>query len=68
MNTRMILRVLGYILLIFAALMLLPITAALCYRESVRPLLIPLLASALPGFALTRLPVRNTTLFARDGL
>ena len=67
MNGRMILRVLGYILLIFAALMLLPITAALCYRESVRPLLIPLLASALPGFALTRLPVRNTTLFARDG-
>ena len=57
MNGRMILRVLGYILLIFAALMLLPLIAALCFRESPLPLLIPLLGSAALG-ALFCLPGR----------
>ena len=67
MNTRMILRVLGYILLIFAALMLLPILAALWYRESPLPMLVPSLLAALTGLLLTRLRPRSTTLFARDG-
>ena len=67
MNGRMILRVLGYILLIFAALMLLPLIASLCFHESSLPLLIPLLGSAALG-ALFCLPrPRSTTLFARDG-
>ena len=67
MNRRMILRVLGYILLIYAALMLLPLLAALCFRESPLPLLIPLLLSAALGFLLTRPRPRSSTLFARDG-
>ena len=67
MNARMILRVLGYILLIFAALLLLPLIASLCFRENPVPLLIPLLGSALLGFLLTLPRPRSTTLFARDG-
>ncbi len=67
MNTRMVLRVLGYIMLIFAALMLLPILTALVFHEAVLPLLIPLLAAALPGVRLTRLQPRTSALFARDG-
>ena len=67
MNARMILRVLGYILLIFAALMLLPLIAALCFREDPFPLLFPLLGSAALGFLLTLPKPRSTTLVARDG-
>ena len=47
MNARMILRVLGYILLIYAALMLLPLIAALWFRESPVPLLLPLLGQTV---------------------
>ena len=67
MNGRMILRVLGYILLIYAALMLLPLIAALWFRESPVPLLLPLLGAAALGFLLTRPRPQSTTLFARDG-
>lgn len=67
MNTRMIGRVLGLILLIFAALLLLPLLSSLLFREPVRPLLIPLLASAAPGLLLSRVRVRTTAIFAREG-
>ena len=67
MNTRMILHVMGDILLIFAALMLLPLTAALCYHESPLPLLIPMLIAGLSGFLLSRLKIRSSAFFAREG-
>ena len=67
MNTRMILKVLGYILLICAALLLLPLAASLWYHEPLRPLLVPLLGSAAVGFLLTRVRPQRSTLFARDG-
>ena len=67
MNHRMILRVLGYILLIYAALLLLPLGAALWYREAPQPLLVPILGSGLLGFALSRLRPRTTAIYARDG-
>ncbi len=67
MNGRMILRVLGWILLVFAALLVLPLLFSLFYRESPLPLLIPLLLSALGGFLLSRVPVRHSALYAREG-
>ena len=67
MNHRMILRVLGYILLIYAALLLLPLGAALWYREAPQPLLVPILGSGLLGLALSRLRPRTTAIYARDG-
>ncbi len=67
MNHRMILRVLGYILLIYAALLLLPLGAALWYHEAPQPLLVPIIGSGLLGFALSRLRPRTTAIYARDG-
>ena len=46
MNYRMIGRVLGLILLIYAALMLLPLIAGLCFRESPLPFLGTMAAAA----------------------
>ena len=67
MNVRMILRVLGYILLIFAALLLLPLLASLCFRESPVPLLVPLLGAAALGAVFCLPRPRSTTLYAREG-
>jgi len=67
MNIRMILRVLGLILLIFSGLLLLPLAAALWFREPLRPLLVPVVLSGAVGFLLSRVPVKTGVLFARDG-
>ena len=67
MNGRMIARVLGYILLISAALFLLPLMAALRYHESILPLLWPLLGAAGLGLPLALVPVKSTQIFAREG-
>ena len=49
MNYRMIGRVLGLILLIYTALLILPLIAGLCFRESPVPLLVTMAVSAVPG-------------------
>ena len=67
MNTRMILRTLGQILQIFAALLLLPLGVSLLYRESPLPLLIPLSGAAVVGLALSLLRPKTTAIYARDG-
>ena len=68
MNYRMIGRVLGLILLIYAALLLLPLIAGLCFRESPAPFLVTMAAAAVPGGLLLLLskPKKNS-LVARDG-
>ena len=67
MNYRMIARVLGWILLIYAALMLLPLAAGLWYRESVLNFLVTIgLTAALGGLLLIPKPASNS-LVARDG-
>ena len=68
MNYRMIFRVLGFILLIYAALLLLPLIAGLCFRESPLPFLATILVAAVPGGLMLLLakPVNNG-LVARDG-
>ena len=68
MNYRMIGRVLGLILLIYTALLILPLIAGLCFRESPVPLLVTMAVSAVPGGLLLLLskPKKNS-LVARDG-
>ena len=67
MNYRMIARVLGWILLIYAALMLIPLAAGLWYRENVFNFIYTMaLTAALGGLLLLPKP-RTNSLVARDG-
>ena len=67
MNYRMIARVLGWILLIYAALMLLPLLAGLWYGERVTHFLLSIgITAALGGILLLPRP-RSASLVARDG-
>ncbi len=68
MNYRMIGRVLGLILLIYTALMLLPLIAGLCFRESPVPILAAMAAAAIPGGLLLLISKpKSNGLVARDG-
>ena len=59
MNYRMIAFILGRVLLILAALMLLPLIAALVYGESVLPFVVTILLTALCCSS-GRTPARST--------
>ncbi|MBP5618692.1 MAG: TrkH family potassium uptake protein [Clostridia bacterium] len=68
MNVRLVFRVLGLILLIEAALMLLPCAVALIYGEIMGlNFLWAILIAAAVGFPLSRIPVRQRNMFTRDG-
>ena len=67
MNSRMICRVLGLILLCLAALLLLPLLVGLCFGEPVWNFLWTALLAAALGFLLTRFRPKNNNLFAREG-
>ncbi len=68
MNYRMIFRVLGLILLIFAALMLLPMIAGLCFQETPIPFLLTIgIAAALGLPMLLFSKPQNRRLVTRDG-
>ena len=67
MNYRMISRVLGYVLLIIAALMLLPLITGLWYRENILNFVITIICTAVPGFIMTRVKPKTQELFAREG-
>ena len=67
MNRKMIGRILGLVLLIYAALMLLPMAAGLCYGERVGGFAISALVTAAAGFALTRVRPGTTDIYAREG-
>ena len=67
MNYRMIFRITGMALLCLSALLLLPLTAGLCYGENVLNFVITIAVAAIVGFALTRLRPKTTEIYARDG-
>ena len=67
MNKRMIAHILGKVLLIFAALMLLPLAAGLWYGERVTNFIIAIAATAAAGGLLRAIPVRTHEIFTRDG-
>ena len=67
MNYRMICRVLGWILLIYAALMLLPLAAGLWYGENVLNFIIAIGITGALGVLLLIPKPRTNSLVARDG-
>lgn len=67
MNYRLILKILGYVLLITAALMLLPLAAGLFFHESVMNFVITIAVTGIAGGLLSRIRPEKQELFARDG-
>lgn len=67
MNYRIVSNILGKVLLVEAVLLLLPLAAALAYRESVMPFVWTILPLLLLGGALNLAKPRNNDLFAREG-
>ena len=67
MNYRMIAFILGRVLLILAALMLLPLIAALVYGESVLPFVVTILLTALCGGVLLLIRPKTREIYAREG-
>lgn len=67
MNYRVVLNILGKVLLVEAALLLLPTAAALFYGESALPFVWTILPLLLLGGALQFIKPRRMDLFAREG-
>lgn len=68
MNYRMVARIASMVLLIFAALMLLPIIVALCYGESVRGFAVALVITAAAGALLFfACKPRTRAIYSREG-
>ena len=67
MNYRIILRLLGYVLLIEATLMLLPFIAALPFHESVLPFLFSILIAGTVGTLFLLPKPKNKRIFAKEG-
>ena len=67
MNYRMISRVLGLILLIYAGLMVLPAIVGLLYGETAVPFLKAFLITALPGGILAAVRPKSKIMVTRDG-
>lgn len=67
MNYRMTAKLLSYVLLVEAALMLLPLVTAIVYRESILPFLFTALILAAIGAPALLLKPRNTRIFAKEG-
>ena len=67
MNYRMIAHVLGYVLLIIAVLMLLPLIAGLFFHENILNFVITALLTAILGIILLLVKPKKQDLFARDG-
>lgn len=67
MNYRFVSNILGKVLLAEAILLLLPLAAALVYRESPLPFLLTILPLLVLGFFLNRAKPGNNALYAREG-
>ena len=67
MNYRMVARISALALLIFAALMLLPMVTALAFGESVRGFAAAMAVTAAAGLALLGVKPRSRTIYAREG-
>ena len=67
MNYRMLLFVIGRILAVEAALMLLPLTAAIIFGENLLPFIIPILLLVILALLFSSKSPKNTSLSSRDG-
>lgn len=67
MNYRMIARILGMVLLILAALLVLPLIAGLCYGENVLNFAVTIAATAALGGIFMLFKPKNRDIYAREG-
>ena len=67
MNYRMIARILGMVLLILAALLVLPLIAGLCYGENVINFAVTIAAAAALGGVFMLFKPKNRDIYAREG-
>ena len=67
MNYRMIARILGMVLLILAALLVLPLIAGLCYGENVLNFAVTIAAAAALGGIFMLFKPKNRDIYAREG-
>ena len=67
MNKAIIAHILGKVLVIFAALMLLPLAVGLYYNESVLGFAVAAFVTALSGALLCAIPAKQRDLFSREG-
>jgi len=67
MNYKLIWQVLGRVLIIEAALMLLPLLVSIIYGEKILPFLVTIIATGATGGALYCIRTTNKDMFAREG-
>ncbi len=67
MNRRMVARILGQVMLVYAALMFLPLIAGLFYRENVLNFLLSIAITAAFGGLLLLFKPKSRQVFAKDG-
>lgn len=67
MNFKVVLNTIGWVLIIEAACLVLPLVCALVYGESILPLLISALLCLLIGVPLTLLNFKNKIMYAKEG-
>ena len=67
MNYRLIVNILGWVLVVVAGLMALPLIAGLCYGENVLCFIITIAVTGGLGFLMTRVTPKTRELFAREG-
>ena len=69
MNTKLVLKLNGFILLFDAIAMLLPVSVAIYYKESAGLAFLPaIIISLVIGIPLSLLTPKNKSLYAREGL
>ena len=68
MNTRMIARILGTVLLCLSALLLLPLLTGVIYGEPITGFVVTIILSAVLGFGLRMLKPNRTDIYAKEGL
>lgn len=68
MNYRFILKTLGFLLLIEALLLILPLGVALYYNETILPFIYTIIVLLIVGGLLSLIRVKNKNYYAKDGL
>lgn len=67
MNYRMVFFILGKTFISLAALMLIPLTCALIYKESALPFIVPIAICLIAGFLFTFKPPKDRQLLSKEG-
>jgi len=69
MNYKMIFKVLGYLLLIIAVGMIIPLLISIANNQNdMIPFIVTIILTALTGFGLTKIPISNNTMKTKEGI